>query len=85
MEYVNEILNGGDGPELNDWDSGKLEAYAQEITDAIVPLKEEAKRVARAREVLWEKESEELRNRPKTAEEKALDQVVGAVEGNGND
>lgn len=58
----------------------ELVEYANQITAEMEVLQNEAHRVAAARQEIWKKEAEELRNRPKTEEEKALDQVVGAVE-----
>lgn len=58
----------------------ELVEYADQITAEMEKLQEEAHRVGAARQEIFKQQQEELRNRPKTEEEKALDQVAGAVE-----
>lgn len=80
MKHVDvDSLKSGAIPDLTDLNQEELTEYAQSITELIEPLKEEAKRVARAREAIWEREQEKLANRPKTPEQAALDQKVGSV------
>jgi hypothetical protein len=72
MDFVKDLISLTDD---------SLMSYADEISAEIGVLQEEAHRVGRERndrEVIRQKE---LAMRPKTDEERALDQSVGSVEG----
>lgn len=70
---------------LEDYDDEELDIYAQQITDQIEPLQEEAHRIAAERNTREERRQYELRNRDKSEDEKALDQKFGTAAEEGND